>query len=55
MTTPNVPLRMERTFEVPGTPEQVWDAIATAERHHRVVRSYGPRGARGRRGHVPHG
>lgn len=30
MTTPYVPLRMERTFEVPGTPEQVWDAIATA-------------------------
>jgi uncharacterized protein YndB with AHSA1/START domain len=30
MTTPNVPLRMERTLEVPGTPEQVWDAIATA-------------------------
>lgn len=30
MTTPDVPLRMELTFEVPGTPEQVWDAIATA-------------------------
>jgi uncharacterized protein YndB with AHSA1/START domain len=31
MTTPkNVPLRMELTFEVPGTPEQVWAAIATA-------------------------
>lgn len=30
MTTPNVPLRMERNFEVPGSPEQVWDAIATA-------------------------
>ena len=29
MTTPNVPLRMELTFELPGTPEQVWDAIAT--------------------------
>ncbi len=30
MTTPAVPLRMELTFELPGTPEQVWDAIATA-------------------------
>ena len=29
-TTPNVPLRLELTFEMPGTPEQVWDAIATA-------------------------
>jgi uncharacterized protein YndB with AHSA1/START domain len=28
---PDVPLRMELTFELPGTPEQVWDAIATAE------------------------
>lgn len=31
MTTPDVPLRMERTFEVHGTPEQVWHAIATAD------------------------
>lgn len=30
MTTPDVPLRMELTFELPGTAEQVWDAIATA-------------------------
>jgi uncharacterized protein YndB with AHSA1/START domain len=30
MTTPNVPLRMELTFEMPGTPEQVWHAIASA-------------------------
>jgi uncharacterized protein YndB with AHSA1/START domain len=30
MTTPDVPLRMELTFELPGTPEQVWQAIATA-------------------------
>jgi uncharacterized protein YndB with AHSA1/START domain len=30
MTTPDVPLRMELTFEMPGTPAQVWDAIATA-------------------------
>ena len=29
-TDPNVPLRLEMTFELPGTPEQVWDAIATA-------------------------
>lgn len=28
--TPDVPYRMEFTFELPGTPEQVWDAIATA-------------------------
>ncbi len=30
MTTPDRPLRMELTFEMPGTAEQVWDAIATA-------------------------
>jgi uncharacterized protein YndB with AHSA1/START domain len=30
MTTPDVPLRLELTFELPGTPEQVWAAIATA-------------------------
>jgi uncharacterized protein YndB with AHSA1/START domain len=30
MSTPDVPLRMELTVELPGTPEQVWDAIATA-------------------------
>lgn len=30
MSTPDVPLRMELTFELPGPPEQVWDAIATA-------------------------
>ena len=29
MTTPDVPLRMELTCELPGTPEQVWAAIAT--------------------------
>jgi uncharacterized protein YndB with AHSA1/START domain len=29
--TPDRPLRMELTFELPGTPEQVWQAIATAE------------------------
>ena len=28
---PNVPLRLEMTFELPGTPEQLWDAIATAQ------------------------
>ena len=27
---PDVPLRLELSFELPGTPEQVWDAIATA-------------------------
>jgi uncharacterized protein YndB with AHSA1/START domain len=31
MTTPDVPLRFELSVEVPGTPEQVWDAIATAK------------------------
>jgi uncharacterized protein YndB with AHSA1/START domain len=31
MTTPNVPLRFEFSIEVPGPPEQVWDAIATAK------------------------
>jgi uncharacterized protein YndB with AHSA1/START domain len=30
MTTPDVPYRFEHSFEVPGTPEQVWAAIATA-------------------------
>ena len=30
MTTPDIPLRFELTIEVPGTPDQVWDAIATA-------------------------
>jgi uncharacterized protein YndB with AHSA1/START domain len=29
-TTPDVPYRLEFSVEVPGTPEQVWDAIATA-------------------------
>jgi uncharacterized protein YndB with AHSA1/START domain len=29
--TPDVPLRLEMQFELPGTPEQVWHAIATAE------------------------
>jgi uncharacterized protein YndB with AHSA1/START domain len=31
MTIPDVPHRFELTLEVPGTPEQVWAAIATAE------------------------
>ena len=31
MTTPDVPHRFELELEVPGTPEQVWHAIATAE------------------------
>jgi uncharacterized protein YndB with AHSA1/START domain len=30
MTTPDVPHRIDLRFEVPGTPEQVWDAVATA-------------------------
>src|SRR5262245_52284214 len=30
MTTPNVPHRFEVELEVPGTPDQVWQAIATA-------------------------
>lgn len=29
-TTPNVPYRLEFSVEVPGSPEQVWQAIATA-------------------------
>jgi uncharacterized protein YndB with AHSA1/START domain len=29
-TRPDVPLRIELTFELPGTPEQVWQAVATA-------------------------
>jgi uncharacterized protein YndB with AHSA1/START domain len=31
MTTPDVPLRLEMSFELSAPPEQVWDAIATAE------------------------
>jgi uncharacterized protein YndB with AHSA1/START domain len=30
-SNPNVPLRLEMTFELPGTPEQLWQAVATAE------------------------
>lgn len=30
-TTPNVPYRLEFSVEVPGTPEQVWEAVATAK------------------------
>ena len=30
-TTPTVPYRLEFSVEVPGTPEQVWHAIATAK------------------------
>ena len=30
-TTPNVPYRLEFSVQVPGTPEQVWQAIATAQ------------------------
>jgi len=30
-TTPNVPYRLEFSVEVPGTPEEVWQAIATAK------------------------
>lgn len=30
-TSPNVPYRLEFSVEVPGTPEQVWQAIATAQ------------------------
>jgi uncharacterized protein YndB with AHSA1/START domain len=31
MTTPDTPYRVEFEIEVPGSPEQVWDAIATAK------------------------
>lgn len=30
MTTPDVPMRLEFEIEVPGSPEQVWEAVATA-------------------------
>ena len=30
-TTPDVPYRLEFSVEVPGTPEEVWQAIATAK------------------------
>ena len=31
VATPDVPYRLEFSVEVPGTAEQVWQAIATAE------------------------
>src|SRR4051812_11760153 len=31
MTTPDVPLRFEYELTVPGTPQQVWHAISSAE------------------------
>jgi uncharacterized protein YndB with AHSA1/START domain len=31
MSRPDVPLRLAMDFELPGTPEQVWAAIATAD------------------------
>ena len=31
MTTPDKPLRVSFEVEVPGTPAQVWDAIASAD------------------------
>ena len=31
MTTPDTPYRFELELTVPATPEQVWDAIASAE------------------------
>ena len=30
MTTPDVPRQVELSIELPGTPEQVWDAVASA-------------------------
>ncbi len=30
MNAPNVALRLDLSFELPGSPEQVWDAVATA-------------------------
>ena len=53
MTTPDVPLRLEFEIEVPGTPEQVWDALATAGRHQRLVPADRVRGAPRRRGSSP--
>ena len=31
MTTPDIPLHMEFATEVPGTPEQIWEAVATSD------------------------
>ena len=31
MTTPPIPYRFELELEVPGTPDEVWHAIATAD------------------------
>jgi uncharacterized protein YndB with AHSA1/START domain len=31
MATPDVPLRVEFSVELPGAPEQLWNAIATAD------------------------
>ena len=49
MSTPDVPLRHEFVIELPGTPEQVWQAIADRARHQRVVPPVRGRGARRRR------
>jgi uncharacterized protein YndB with AHSA1/START domain len=42
MTIPDVPHRVEFSVEVPGTPDQVWAAIATAD----GISSWSPAGTR---------
>ena len=39
-TTPNVPYHLQFSVEVPGTPKQVWQAIATAKRLGAIVHGY---------------
>ena len=43
--------RIENSIEVPGTPEQVWEAIATEPRHRVLVRAGAGRGRAGRARH----
>ncbi len=54
-TTPNVPYRLEFSVEVPGTPEQVWQAIATAKGMSAWFAADRDGGARGRLPALHHG
>ena len=55
MTTPDIPHRFELELAVPGTPEQVWHAIAIAEGISAWMMPDRARPPGGRRRDVPHG
>ena len=55
MTTPDVPLRMELTFELPGVARSALGSDRDRERHQRLVHPDRVRRTRRRRGRVPHG